>query len=357
MSKINQQLTDRELEVLRLASAGNKDWQVAKALEVSTSTVTTYWNRVKMKLSVRSRSEAVAIFAASQATPTDQWQEESDHFIQKAGSKQWSDMGAPFVFLTMDLSGRFIQGSGSVVKYVGKDGRPPTEDDWARFISQMIGDSGLHALYHKGSYSATLTINEMTFEVYALIGISSSQSGNTASVTVIDVTPHVELQKALSKERDHYKLILDEAPNMIFMWNFEKGNITYLNNYATHILGLSKERMMSLGWSVFDLIHSEDRDSANARLSQLSHMRKGEIQALPLRVRTTEGQYVEFNTVSTPLAVNSDGSVREFLCMCFEIGQFQRALEQIEKEHADLVSRYNSLSSFFRLFNHQPDDD
>lgn len=343
MASINDVLTDREVEVLRLAASGRKDWQVAEELKVSTSTITTYWYRIKMKLSVRTRSEAIALYATLRIAPSEQWSESGDTVSHKASSRQWSELGAPFVTFVIDHDGKFRQGSGSVTKYVGTSGKPPSDEQWNRFIQQTIGPAGLRELRETGRYSARAKIGALSFDVFALVSNAHASKNNVTVVTAIDVTSHIKLQTELFEERGYFKSVLDQAPNMYFIWDFQLGAITYVNHFAHHVLGFTPDQLKSLGWSVFDLIHPDDRDEAMARISQISHMRKGDIQSMPLRVKTLEGKFVSFNTISTPFSINEDDSVKEFLCACFDIGSYHDQLDKLEQEYQILSDRFDSL--------------
>lgn len=55
-----EKLSHREAEILRLASEGFTDKEIAGHLGVQISTVRTYWDRLKTKLSATNRTEAVA---------------------------------------------------------------------------------------------------------------------------------------------------------------------------------------------------------------------------------------------------------------------------------------------------------
>lgn len=62
MSKsIAQSLSPREAALLRLASEGYTDNEIARRLEISESTVGTYWGRIRIKLGPFNRTELVAL--------------------------------------------------------------------------------------------------------------------------------------------------------------------------------------------------------------------------------------------------------------------------------------------------------
>ena len=59
-SRLDEPLTERELEVLRLIAAGQSNAQVAQAMVVAVSTVKTHTNTIFGKLAVASRTQAIA---------------------------------------------------------------------------------------------------------------------------------------------------------------------------------------------------------------------------------------------------------------------------------------------------------
>ncbi|MBC8063244.1 MAG: PAS domain S-box protein [Chlorobia bacterium] len=59
MAKIN--LSEREQKILNLASSGLIDKEIATALDISLTTVRTYWDRLRSKLSASNRTHALAL--------------------------------------------------------------------------------------------------------------------------------------------------------------------------------------------------------------------------------------------------------------------------------------------------------
>ena len=60
------QLSDREQQLIKLASKGQTDTAIAHRLGISETTVGTYWGRIRVKLGPYSRTELVAIVLKSE---------------------------------------------------------------------------------------------------------------------------------------------------------------------------------------------------------------------------------------------------------------------------------------------------
>src|SRR5690349_13076287 len=64
---MENELSEREAEVLRLASEGHIDDSIAVKMGISVSTVRGYWLRIRSKLGAGSRSELVARYVREQS--------------------------------------------------------------------------------------------------------------------------------------------------------------------------------------------------------------------------------------------------------------------------------------------------
>jgi PAS domain S-box-containing protein len=61
------ELTNRELDILKLAAEGKTDKAIANALGLSVDTVKSYWHRLRSRLGVSSRTQLIAAFAQADA--------------------------------------------------------------------------------------------------------------------------------------------------------------------------------------------------------------------------------------------------------------------------------------------------
>lgn len=78
------QLSDREQQLIKLASKGQTDTAIAHRLGISEATVGTYWGRIRIKLGPYSRTELVSIvLRAEQERALNALRDENAHLVQE----------------------------------------------------------------------------------------------------------------------------------------------------------------------------------------------------------------------------------------------------------------------------------
>ena len=85
-------LSERELQVLNLASKGNTDKEISKFMGISTCTVKTYWSRIRGKLGASNRTEAVVSLLTTNTNSNSHGGDAADMILQSA----------PFCFVVVD---------------------------------------------------------------------------------------------------------------------------------------------------------------------------------------------------------------------------------------------------------------
>jgi PAS domain S-box-containing protein len=88
----HHRLSKREREILDFATDGLTDQQIAYRLDISTSTVNSYWVRIRGKLGPYSRTELVASVLRQQAdAEMAQLRAETNHLVQQAQQRTHDD--------------------------------------------------------------------------------------------------------------------------------------------------------------------------------------------------------------------------------------------------------------------------
>lgn len=103
-------LSEREVEVLLLASNGVTDKEIAQELNISKGTIRTYWERLRTKMGAKSRSEAIAKWFNAQ-------REAKEGELELLRSMLNSLVSHALVAL--DKEGRFVSWNPGVLKLFG----------------------------------------------------------------------------------------------------------------------------------------------------------------------------------------------------------------------------------------------
>jgi len=93
-------LSDREKQIVELASEGHTDTSIAHELGISEATVSTYWSRVRMKIGPYSRPELIArIIRTNCSRIVAELREQNKKLIgrlEKDTGQEWGEDGANF---------------------------------------------------------------------------------------------------------------------------------------------------------------------------------------------------------------------------------------------------------------------
>jgi DNA-binding CsgD family transcriptional regulator/PAS domain-containing protein len=324
-------LTDRESEVIRLATSGMTDKQVAGSLGVSTSTITTYWFRIKMKLNARSRSEAIAKYAM---TTLSLGRVSDGH----GPNRFWSFTEAPFVAWTTDSKGTLKQGYGNLKRYVSMSDQEPSEVEWQRFASLMLSPDEQQVLSDDGKLSITRKYGPFVFEIYALTSLRSDHTKDVF-IMALDVTKHLEITNQLEDHHRFVQDIVDHSPTMTVIWNIKSEKVVFVNSQAYYYLGYSCDEILALKHGILDLIDPEDMKGFRHRISQVGHSRAGDIRHVSFHITTSEGSPLFLEGKCSPYRTSSLGVVEELILVCYEAGDACRKVEQLKKQLAATQER------------------
>ena len=96
----NPDLSDREKQIVELASEGHTDTSIAHELGISEATVSTYWSRVRMKIGPYSRPELIArIVRSDYSRMVEELRAQNKELIgrlEKDTGQEWGEEGGNF---------------------------------------------------------------------------------------------------------------------------------------------------------------------------------------------------------------------------------------------------------------------
>ena len=91
-----------------------------------------------------------------------------------------------------------------------------------------------------------------------------SAEENIGFAVARDITAHVETESGLLESEERYRLIFDQNPQQMWMYDDETYQMLAVNEAALRHYGYTREEFLCL--TVFDLVHPDEKDLAYSRL-------------------------------------------------------------------------------------------
>lgn len=178
-SNRNLTLSQREEEILLLASRGLTDRQISTELGIRAGTINTHWSRIRLKLGAATRSEAVSILLKEKALATQQaLEQEKEALLSEVQQRQQIEQelrssrqllqvvlsNAPMVIWIMDKDGNVEAVEGKAMSLLGL--RPTTGlEKRAAAVKALIPDGVLERAYEGEEIAETVEYEGNKFEL------------------------------------------------------------------------------------------------------------------------------------------------------------------------------------------------
>lgn len=232
-----EQLTTRELEILRLAAVGHLDKQVAASLNIRPGTLITYWARIRRKLSISSRSEIIAKYVT--------WRHDTVTFpaVRNQATEDAFNY-APHAIVHCDRQNRIRYTNDSFLQLVGLPREEVVGADWGLlgFLEApptVLKD--ITEMVFENRETITANLHQRDPRESSMIRIScfplTTEDNQVHAVSyVLTKAPRTEGAEKIAQEL--YQGV-EEALDLIIMFS-SFGKVLYANKAATKALSLPR---------------------------------------------------------------------------------------------------------------------
>jgi len=168
-------------------------------------------------------------------------------------------------------------------------------------------------------------------------------AGNLVSNIVVlrDITEAKRAEKALKESEERYRMLVEEAKDIICTIDLKTGILTSTNDYGAQLLGYKSEDVAGK-LNFLELVHPEDHESVMERMRGLA-FEKTRVPNFPVRLKRADGAYIHVETNGS--VVNADDGPGAFIGVLRDVTEQKRtteALKESEERYRVLVD--NSLT-------------
>lgn len=349
-SDIWRSLSDREYEVITLASQGKTDKEIAAALGISLSTVTSYWTRVRDKMGVSSRSEAVAIVARSQGgADADQLRQEINRRVEAERALAQSQRMLDSLSVALPVAVLHVDGEGRIAHVFGRPlaewmdfpnwpghsvfevfrACPSLVDGFTRALNgERIGiDCGHDNRHFRAEYRPALDEEGAVSGAVALIS---------------DITDQVNELKEFRERAMLFYTAAERAPLLAWLLDAE-GNFEFANAEFRRFIGDDTVEGKCL--PLQERVHPEDRELYQVKLAATERQQPYRTVE---RVRSWDGSYRWILSIGFPRTM-VEGKPRGYVGFGLDITEQMAELVHLRERVRELTQEVETLRAFSGL--------
>jgi diguanylate cyclase (GGDEF)-like protein/PAS domain S-box-containing protein len=152
------------------------------------------------------------------------------------------------------------------------------------------------------------------------------------------------LPKGLEDSRRFIECVLLSEPNLLYLFNLEKGQITFLNNEVNTTLGYTQADVEAMGTEVMKrLVHPEDLAHFLEHLERCRQAGDGDVLENEYRLRLAFGDWHWFASRDSVYSRSAEGKVMQILGIAVDISERHAAQERLmfASTHDSLTGLYN----------------
>jgi PAS domain S-box-containing protein len=336
----NLSLSNREEQILLLASRGLTDRQISAELGIRAGTINTHWSRIRLKLGAATRSEAVSILLKEKASLTQQALEAEkqtllDDLVQRKqvehelrdGKRLLQSVlaNAPIILWSTDDQGSFVTIEG---KLLGAIGLKPASGikQRAAVLSRMIPPEAIEKAFGGEEVTEVTEFEGLWFEtlmspllgprgvVTGLIGVS------------MDVTERKRAEIALLENQQFLNGILEMSPTVTWVFDVAKKRHTYMSPSVVNVLGYTPAQVRAMGEQQFrEIVHPDDVDGLAAFVGSMKEAEDGEVRESVYRLKHASGEWRWFVERTCVFRRSPKGAVECLLSVSQDINDFKNS--------------------------------
>lgn len=336
----NLSLSNREEQILLLASRGLTDRQISGELGIRAGTINTHWSRIRLKLGAATRSEAVSILLKEKANVTQQVLEAEkqtlleDIVLRKQSEQELRDSkkllqtvlaNAPIILWSTDDQGNFLTIEGKVLSAVGLKPASGIKQRSA-VLSKVISEDALSRGLAGQEITEVAEYEGVWLEtmIAPMIGPKGGVAGLIGVST--DVTERKNVESTLLESREFLHGILEMSPIITHVHDLVHDRHVYTSPSVQAILGFTPQQIQAMnGKQRSSFVHPDDLERVNKHVEGMKAAKDGEVRESVHRLKVAAGDYRWFVQRACVFKRNAQGGVECILTVAQDVHDLKEA--------------------------------
>ncbi len=161
---------------------------------------------------------------------------------------------------------------------------------------------------------------------------------------VAKIRQQEETEAELRKNQHFAQQIADLSPNILYLFDIEKGKMVYVNRRVENVLGYSREEFLTFGRiAVAGLVHADDRPEVMRFYGSIARADDGRTETLEFRAVDRQERVHWLLATITTFDRRENGQTRQILGSISDITERKQAEEIIAGERNLLRTLVNNL--------------
>lgn len=183
---------------------------------------------------------------------------------------------------------------------------------------------------------------------------TSDYMGNKVLVAIaVDITEERNAAKEIEESKRFIESIADTSPELLYVFDFLKGDYIYFSNHIKDMLGYEVEDVLNGKVQLFSKLHPDDFQKVAYNFQEkIKQVRDDEVVETEYRVQHQDGHWIWLSSRDKPFKRDAQGNVIQTVGTAQDITRRVQYEQQLEKQNEELKKTNAELDRFVYSSSH-----
>lgn len=224
-----------------------------------------------------------------------------------------------------------------------------TKKSYAKLIRPLITQKSKEVVLETMHYRKDGT----TYPVRTQLYTSDYMGSKVLVASVADITEEKNAAEEIEESKHFIESIADTSPELLYVFDFLKGDYIYFSNHIKNMLGYEVEDVLNGKVQLFSKLHPEDFQKVAYNFQEkIRQVRDDEVVETEYRVQHQDGRWIWLSSRDKPFKRDEHGNVVQTVGTAQDITRRMQYEQQLEKQNEELKKTNAELDRFVYSSSH-----